>query len=342
MSKRARTEETLDPIAARAAESEACLFPAIEPYATGYVEAGMHKIYYEECGIATGQPVIILHGGPGAGCSAKQRRFHDPAKHRIVLFDQRGCGRSTPDGCLEDNTTWHLVADIERLRELLGIERWQVFGGSWGSTLALAYGITHPERVTALVLRGIFLVKKAELDFIYQTATPLVFPAAYEALRAPIPPTERSDLVSAYRKRVMSADAKTSNEHARRWCEWEDSISQLHPAPLGAWEGSGGEQKIHLHYMWHRGFFEYDGWLLDHLAPLRDIPCTIVHGKYDLVCPPASAHELHQALQRMHPPGACVHQTLAWAADSGHSAWEPATTRALVDAVKAYAERGGR
>ena len=203
------------------------------------------------------------------------------------------------------------MADIERLRALFGFDRWQVFGGSWGSTLAIAYAVTHPLHVSELILRGIFLVRKAELDYIYQTATPLLFPEAYEPIVSWLEPEERQDLVSAYRKRVMSGDAATALKAARLWCQWEDAISSLHPEPPAAFEGSGGEQKIHLHYMWHRGFFEYDGWLLDQLERIRHVPATIVHGRYDVVCPPVSAFELSKGL-----PQARV----IMVADSGHSA----------------------
>ena len=308
--------------------SEDCLFPPIEPFKHGNIEAGKHCIYFELCGNPTGKPVVILHGGPGAGCSPKQRRFHDPAVYLIILFDQRGCGRSTPDGCLEDNTTWDLVADIEALRVLCGVERWQVFGGSWGSTLALAYAVEHADRVTELVLRGIFLVKRSELQYIYHDATPMLFPEAYEPIVSWLEPSERGDLVSAYRKRVMGDDAATALKAAQLWCQWEDSISQLYPEGIPPYEGTGGEQKIHLHYMWHRGFFEYDGWLLDQLDRLAAIPTTIVHGRYDVVCPPVSAFEVSQKMP---------HAKLVMVADSGHSAWEPGTTKALVDACKAFA-----
>jgi len=315
--------------AGRDGESASLLFPEIEPFNTGMLPVGTcHQLYYEECGSPQGKAVVILHGGPGAGCSARQRRFHDPQKYRIVLFDQRGCGRSTPEGGLEDNTTWDLVADIERLRTHLGIERWQVFGGSWGTTLALAYAVRHPAACTELILRGIFLVKKAELDYIYQTATPLLFPEAYAALRDAVPRTEQSDLISAYRKRVMSADGATLQKYARLWCEWEDAISHLVPEEVPPWEGSGGEQRIHLHYMWHRGFFEYDGWLLDQLHAISHLPTVIVHGRYDVVCPPASAYELK---------GRMPHAALHMVVDSGHSAWEPGTTAALVGATRRFA-----
>src|SRR5690606_26736295 len=206
------------------------LYPEIEPYETGTLEVdGRHKLYYEQCGNPDGKPVVLLHGGPGGGCSAKMRRFHDPAKYRIVLFDQRGAGRSTPHADLVDNTTWHLVEDIEKLRRKLGIERWQVFGGSWGSTLALAYAEKHPERVTELVLRGIFLLRRWELEWFYQRGTSLLFPDAFEAYRALIPEAERSDMIAAYYRRLTSPDARVRQEAARVWSVWEASTSHLLP-----------------------------------------------------------------------------------------------------------------
>jgi proline iminopeptidase len=315
----------------RTAQAMACLWPAIEPYNSDYLEVTtasgtVHRIYYEECGTPSGKPVLFVHGGPGAGCNAKQRRFHDPTRHRIILFDQRGCGRSTPDGCLDENTTFDLVADMERLREKLSVSAWQLFGGSWGSTLSLAYAVSHPARVTELILRGIFLVKQSELDFIYQSATPQLYPEAHAALANFVSPEERHDLVSAYRKRVMSKDPELARAAARRWAEYEDAIAHLYPQPVEAWEGTGGEQRVHLHYMWARGFFEYDGWLLDQLGTLARVPIAIVHGRYDVVCPIASAYELAARVP---------HATLQVIPDSGHSAWEPGTTRALVAAAAA-------
>ena len=357
MSKRARhpfdtADNAADIEIQRKAQSMASLFPECEPFATGILEvptpAGpVHKIYYEQCGSPTGQPVIMLHGGPGAGCSAKMRRFHDPKHYHIVLFDQRGCGRSLPDGCLEENTTRHLIEDIERLRTLLKIEKWQAFGGSWGSTLALTYAVTHPMRVTSLVLRGIFLVKQSELEYIYHTAAPQQYPEAYESIRngpagAPLSSEEQRDLISAYRKRVMmseghdpayvrAADDATATgiawNAARLWCEWEDAICQLYPMPKEAWSGSGGEQRIHLHYMWSRGFFQYDGWLLDQLDRIAHIPTAIVHGRYDVVCPPASAYEVSKRLPQA---------KLVMVPDSGHAAWEPGTTAELVKATQSH------
>eukprot|EP00322_Chrysochromulina_rotalis_P003325 CAMPEP_0115839564 /NCGR_PEP_ID=MMETSP0287-20121206/6317_1 /TAXON_ID=412157 /ORGANISM="Chrysochromulina rotalis, Strain UIO044" /LENGTH=302 /DNA_ID=CAMNT_0003293141 /DNA_START=23 /DNA_END=931 /DNA_ORIENTATION=+ len=255
---------------------------------------------------------------------ATQNSVHDPARHRIILFDQRGCGRSTPDGCLDENTTFDLVADMERLRETLGVSAWQLFGGSWGSTLSLVYATMHPTRVTELILRGIFLVKQSELDFIYQTATAQLYPEAHAAMAGFVPYEERHDLISAYRKRVMSTDVELARTAAKHWVEYEDAISNLYPQPQEAWDGSGGEQRIHLHYMWGRGFFPYDGWLLDQLDAIAHLPITVVHGRYDVVCPMASAHELCVRLP---------HARLKVIPDSGHSAWEPGSARALVDAT---------
>ena len=202
------------------------LYPPIEPGHSGHLAVGDgHEIYWEECGNPKGKPVVFLHGGPGAGCDARSRRFFDPARYRICLFDQRGCGRSRPHASLEHNTTWELVADIEKLRAQLGIERWQVFGGSWGSTLALAYAEAHPERVTELVLRGIFLLRKRELDWFYQEGASAMYPDRWEEYLAPIPPTERSNLMRAFYKRLTGEDRAAAQAAARAWSVWEGSTS---------------------------------------------------------------------------------------------------------------------
>lgn len=207
-------------------------YPPIEPFRTGFLRVDdVHTIYFEECGNPKGKPALFLHGGPGGGTSPDHRRFWDPRAYRIVLFDQRGCGRSTPHACLEHNTTWHLVADIERLREHLGIERWQVFGGSWGSTLALAYAETHPTRVTEIVLRGIFLLRKEEIDWYYQDGASRIFPDAWEGYLAPIPEAERADLLHAYHARLTSEDASIRIPAAQAWSIWEGATSRLLPDP---------------------------------------------------------------------------------------------------------------
>ncbi len=309
------------------------LYPAIEPYRSGYLQVSeLHRVYFEECGNPAGKPAVFLHGGPGAGCSPKARQFFDPAHYRIVLFDQRGCGRSTPHAELTDNTTWHLVADMERLREHLGIERWQVFGGSWGSTLALSYAQTHPTRVSELVLRGIFMLRRWELEWFYQAGCDALFPDAWEEYLAAIPPAERGDLISAYHRRLTSPDEATRLAAARAWSVWEGATSFLHPDPAHI-ASSGEDQfalafaRIECHYFVHAGFFEVDGQLLRDAHRLRGIPATIVQGRYDVVCPLRSAWDLHRAWPEA---------DLRIVADAGHSAFEPGITHELVQATDRY------
>jgi proline iminopeptidase len=306
------------------------LYPEIEPYATGTLAVSpLHTLYYEECGNPRGKPAVFLHGGPGAGCNAKSRRFFDPVRYRIVLFDQRGCGRSTPNAELRENSTWDLVADIERLREYLDIERWLVFGGSWGSTLALAYAETHPERVTALVLRGIFLLRRAEIDWFYQRGCDAIFPDAWEEYLAPIPPAEHGDLVAAYYRRLTSADPATRLAAAKAWSTWEGRTSYLLPnadyiAATGADEFALSFARIECHYFYHRGFFAKDGQLLHDARKLKKIPGVIVQGRYDVVCPMRSAWDLHRAWPEAE---------LRIVADAGHSAFEPGITHELIEAT---------
>ncbi len=309
------------------------LYPAIEPYRSGYLQVSeLHRVYFEESGNPAGKPAVFLHGGPGAGCSPKARQFFDPAHYRIVLFDQRGCGRSTPHAELADNTTWHLVADMERLREHLGIERWLVFGGSWGSTLALAYAQTHPTRVSELVLRGIFMLRRWELEWFYQAGCDALFPDAWEEYLAAIPPAERGDLISAYHRRLTSPDEATRLAAARAWSVWEGATSFLHPDPAHI-ASSGEDQfalafaRIECHYFVNAGFFEVDGQLLRDAHRLRGIPATIVQGRYDVVCPLRSAWDLHCAWPEA---------DLRIVADAGHSAFEPGITHELVQATDRY------
>lgn len=310
------------------------LYPAIEPYASGTLQVSeRHCLHYEECGNPAGKPVVLLHGGPGGGCSPKMRRFHDPARYRIVLFDQRGSGRSTPHADLVDNTTWDLVADIERLREHLGIARWQVFGGSWGSTLALAYAQKHPAAVTELVLRGIFLLRRWELEWFYQQGTSRLFPDAWDEYLAAIPAVERGDLISAYHRRLTSDDAAVRLAAARAWSVWEASCSYLHQ-DLAFIDSHRGEDfalafaRIESHYFVNGGFFEEEGQLLRDAHRLHGIPGTIVQGRYDVVCPMQSALDL----KKVWPEA-----DLVICPASGHSAFEPEITAALVQATNAYA-----
>jgi proline iminopeptidase len=293
----------------------------------------VHTLYFEESGNPNGKPVVFLHGGPGGGTDGKQRRFFDPAKYRIVLFDQRGCGRSIPHASLQDNTTWHLVSDIEALRKHLGIERWQVFGGSWGSTLALAYAETHPERVTELILRGIFLLSDRELKWFYQWGTSELFPDAFEAYRDAIPPGERGDFIKAYHLRLTSDDPAVRSAAAKAWSIWEAATSYLHVnadyvARAGEDRFALAFARIECHYFVNRGFFERETQLLDDVGKIRHIPCVIVQGRYDVVCPTVTAWALHRAFPEA---------DLRIVADAGHSAFEPGIVHELVTATDKYA-----
>jgi proline iminopeptidase len=277
--------------------------------------------------------VVLLHGGPGAGCSAKMRRFHDPRKYRIVLFDQRGSGRSTPHADLVDNTTWDLVADIERLRDTLAIDRWQVFGGSWGSTLALAYAQAHPQRVLELVLRGIFMLRRWELEWFYQEGASRLFPEAWEHYVSAIPQAERGDMISAFHRRLTSDDASTQLAAARAWSVWEGATSFLQADPGFV---SGHEDaafalafaRIENHFFVNRGFFEVDDQLLRDAPRIADIPGVIVHGRYDVVCPVQNAWDLHRAWPRA---------DLMVSPTSGHSAFETENIASLVLATDRFA-----
>jgi proline iminopeptidase len=309
------------------------LYPAIEPYEHGRLRVSdTHEIYWEVSGNPDGKPVVFVHGGPGGGTSPKQRCFFDPKAYRIVLFDQRGCGKSTPHANLEDNTTWHLVADMEALRERLGIDRWQVFGGSWGSTLALAYAQRHPARVSELVLRGIFMLRRKELLWFYQSGASALFPDAWEQYLAPIPEPERDDLMSAYYRRLTSADPVVRQAAARAWSVWEASTSFLLPQPDHVSHAAGDDfalafARIECHYFVNRGFFEVDGQLLRDVGRVRHIPAVIVQGRYDVVCPMMSAWELAQAWPEA---------TLDIVHDAGHASYEPGIIDRLVTATDRF------
>jgi len=310
------------------------LYPAIDPYRTGMLAVSpVHTIYFEESGNKEGKPVVFLHGGPGGGTDAKQRRFFDPQKYRIVLFDQRGCGKSTPHASLEDNTTWHLVNDIEALRKHLGVERWQVFGGSWGSTLALAYAETHPERVSELVLRGIFLLGERELRWFYQWGTSEIFPDAFEAYRDAIPESERGDFIAAYHRRLTSDDPAVRGAAAKAWSVWEAATSYLrvnddYVARAGEDRFALAFARIECHYFVNKGFFDRETRLLDDVGKIRHIPCVIVQGRYDVVCPMVTAWELHRAFPEA---------VLRIVPDAGHSAFEPGIVHELVSATDRFA-----
>jgi proline iminopeptidase len=315
-----------------ASSAESLVFPAIEPYTSGHITASsLHRFYYEECGNPTGKPVVVLHGGPGSGCTPGQRRFFDPTHYRIILFDQRGCNRSQPTGCTEDNATQDLVEDIERLRRHLAIDRWMVFGGSWGSTLALAYAATHPERVQEMVLRGIFLARACELKwFLYDARN--FFPEAWEEFTSPLAPEECTDILTDYAQRIFGNNTSLNIAAARHWNAFESSIISLLPtapapsaSPLSA-ENILARARIQLHYLVNNCFL-LDTPLLDQVDKFRHIPAVIVQGRYDMVCPPRTAYELHQAW-----PEADFHII----PDAGHAAFEPATAAALIKATERF------
>jgi proline iminopeptidase len=313
------------------------LFPPVEPYRQGYLPVGDgHEIYWEECGNPQGKPVVFLHGGPGAGCDARARRFFDPARYRILLFDQRGCGRSRPHASLEHNTTWDLVADIERLREFSGVSRWQVFGGSWGSTLALAYAESHPERVTELVLRGIFMLRKAELDWFYQAGASSLFPDRWEDYIAPIPPAERGDLMRAFHRRLTGADPGQALAAARAWSIWEGATSYLvsDEQDVRNWGEDAfalAVARIECHYFVNGGFMRRESQLLDDIDRIRHIPAVIVQGRHDVVCPMTTAWDLHRAWPEA---------DFQVVADAGHSAFEAGITDELVRATDRFSTPG--
>jgi proline iminopeptidase len=310
------------------------LYPPIEPYRTGMLKVSdVHTLYWEESGNPKGKPAVFLHGGPGGGSDPKVRRFFHPDKYRIVVFDQRGCGKSTPYASLEANTTWDLVSDIEKLRAHLAIDRWQVFGGSWGSTLALAYAEKHPDRVTELVLRGIFLLRKKEIDWFYQEGASIIYPDAWEPYFAHIPEAERGDLVTAYHKRLTSEDPAVRLAAAKVWSGWEGATSKLLPDASFAGHYEEDEfalafARIEAHYFANKGFFQVDGQLLRDAEKIRHIPGVIVQGRYDVVCPIFSAWALHRAWPEA---------DLIISPDAGHSAWEPPNCRALVAATDKFA-----
>ena len=309
------------------------LYPPLEPYRTGYLSVGDgHSIYFEESGNPDGKPCVFVHGGPGGGSSPAARQFFNPERYRIVLFDQRGCGHSTPHASLEANTTWHLIADMEQLREELSIDQWLVFGGSWGSTLSLAYAQKHPERVTELVLRGIFLLRPEEIRWFYQEGASSLYPDTWQNYLAPIPEDERSDLVTAFHKRLISDDETERLAAARAWSVWEASTSFLHQnadfmEKLDEPEAALAMARIESHYFVNGGFFDSPNQLLENIDAIRHIPTEIVQGRYDVVCPPTTAWELHRAW-----PEANFHMI----ANAGHSAFDPANASALVAATDRF------
>ncbi|HEY4541920.1 MAG TPA: prolyl aminopeptidase [Noviherbaspirillum sp.] len=314
---------------------EDILFPPIEPHRSGMLPVDdIHTLYWEESGNPDGVPVLFLHGGPGGGSSPRQRSFFDPARYRIVLFDQRGAGKSTPLGEVRNNTTPLLIEDIERLRIMLGIERWLVFGGSWGSTLALAYGQTHPERCLGFVLRGIFLCTPEEIEW-FLNGMRWFFPEQHAAFVAPIPEAERHDLLQAYARRLFDADPAVYTAAARTWSRYEGACLFLRPNPQAIADFSVdqvclGIGRLEAHYFLQHGFFEPDQ-LIRNIARIRHLPAVIVQGRYDVVCPPQAAFRLHAAWPEAQ---------LQVIDDAGHSGYEPGIARALVAATESFADQG--
>ena len=308
------------------------LFPPIEPFDSGFLKKGKHEIYFEQCGNPKGKPVIFLHGGPGGGCGSSSRRFFNPKKYRIILFDQRGCGRSKPHTFLEDNTTWHLIEDIESIRERLDIKKWLVFGGSWGSTLAIAYAQKHPKNVSQMVLRGIFMLRKKELQWFYQYGASEMYPEAWQGFLKEIPENERGDLIESYRKIFYGDDEEKKLSAAKAWSKWEASCSFINYNPNAVKESINAEfalafALIENHYFINKGFLDYENQLLDNIDIIRDIPSIIIQGRYDVVCPPTTAYELYSRWPE---------SELVIAPFSGHSAFEKEITHELIKATNKF------
>ncbi len=310
------------------------LYPPIEPYNQGKLKvSGLHTVHYEESGNPQGKPVIFLHGGPGGGIAPMYRQYFDPQQWRIVIFAQRGCGQSTPYAELRENTTWDLVSDIEKLRQHLNINRWVVFGGSWGSTLALAYSQTHPDSCKGLILRGIFMLRPSEIRWFYQEGASNIYPDAWQEYIKPIPTAERDDLLSAFYKRLTSEDAQIRLEAARAWSVWEASTSKLIPslaskASFGRAEFAEAFARIECHYFVNKGFLKSENQLLDSVDRIRHLPGVIVQGRYDVVCPMITAWELHQVWSEAE---------FIVIADAGHSVSEPGIKDALIRASDQFA-----
>lgn len=309
-------------------------YPEIEPYDHGMLDVGDgHRVYWELCGNPNGKPVVFLHGGPGGGCTPAQRRLFNPQKYRILLFDQRGCGRSTPYANLDANTTWHLVADMERLRTMLGVEKWMVFGGSWGSTLALAYAETHLERVSELVVRGIFTLRRSELLWYYQEGASWMFPDLWERYLAPIPVEERGNMMTAYRKRLTHPDPAVQAEAAKAWSLWEGETITLLPnldysVQFSEEHYALAFARIENHYFVHGGFFE-EGQLIRDAHRLKNIPGVIIQGRYDIATPPKTAWELHKAWPEA---------KFIMVPDAGHAVSEPGILHHLIETTDAFAK----
>ena len=311
------------------------LFPPVEPFDRQMIDVGDgHQIYMEQSGKRDGLPVIVLHGGPGGGCSPAMRRYFDPDIYRIILFDQRGCGRSTPNASVEANTTWHLVADIERIRELLGIEKWTIFGGSWGATLALIYAQTHPSRAMQLVLRGVFTMTEAELKWFYGGGAGQFWPETWARFQKLIPEDERGDMITAYRRRLFSGNKAEEVTFAKVWSAWENALASVRST------GTGGDSpasyarafaRLENHYFSNGGFLDYDGQILDQMDKIKHIPGTIVQGRYDMICPPVTAFALAEAWGD--------NADLRMIPVAGHALSEPGISSELVRIMAELAQR---
>lgn len=310
------------------------LYPELQPSSEHMLQVSeLHTIHVEECGNPNGKPVIMIHGGPGGGINPTMRRLHDPEKYRIILFDQRGCGKSTPHAELNENTTWDLVADIEKIREHYNIDKWQVFGGSWGSTLGLAYAQTHPDRVSELILRGIFMLRRFEIEWFYSNGASIIYPDRFEAYQAHIPEDERDDMIAAYYKRLTDPDPAVQLKAAKLWSRWEGSALSLLPDPAREDAFSADHfaiafARIECHYFQNRGFFETDDQLLRNAHLIRDIPGVIVHGRYDMCTPLLNAWHL----KKVWPEA-----DLRIVEDAGHAVSEPGIIHELIHATKRFA-----
>jgi|TARA_R110000787_G_scaffold210282_2_gene320153 proline iminopeptidase len=310
----------------------AYLYPPLDPFDQRTLDVGDgHKVYVEQCGNPAGIPVVVLHGGPGGGCSPAMRRYFNPEKYRIVLFDQRGCGRSRPHASVAANTTWHLVADIELIRDALGIDRWVVFGGSWGATLALIYAQSHPNRVAALALRGVFLMTQGELDWFYGGGAGRFWPDLWQRFVQLVPEDERGNLIAAYHKRLFSGDMMTETKYARAWAQWENALAAIDS------DGVTGESpadyarafaRLENHYFQHHGWLDADHQILARTDRLANIPGVIVQGRYDMICPPLSAYTLAQQWPQA---------KLTFVGRAGHALSEPGISAELVRAMDRFA-----
>ena len=304
------------------------LYPPIDPFDQRIIDMrDGHRIYVEQCGNPDGIPVVVLHGGPGGGCSPAMRRYFDPSAFRVILFDQRGCGRSRPHASVLQNTTWHLVNDIEVIRKELGISRWICFGGSWGATLALVYAITYPDRVAHMVLRGVFLMTRAELDWFYGGGAGAFFPELWSRFVNAIPQDERGDLIAAYHRRLFSGNVMEETRFGRIWANWENALASIHnDGPLGESpaEYARAFARLENHYFHNGGFLEEDGWIMRERARIKNIPATIIQGRYDMICPPVSAWKLAQGWE------SCDLRIIPFA---GHALSEPGISEGLVRAM---------